>query len=89
MAYRFQLRNKWYCHLGVRWRRLRAGRWQFRFHATFSNSALMLESVEEVDNDCQCQLIPIAYDENRDSPERDMVNPSSEDSYMWPIRDTH
>ena len=25
-------------------------------------------------------------DENRDSPERDMVNPSSEDSYMWPIR---
>ena len=49
----------------------------------------MLESVEEVDNDCQCQLIPIAYDENRDSPERDMVNPSSEDSYMWPIRDTH
>ena len=63
MAYRFQLRNKWYCHLGVRWRRLRAGRWQFRFHATFSNSALMLESVEEVDNDCQCQLIPIAYND--------------------------
>ena len=27
-------------------------------------------------------------DENRDSPERDMVNPST-DSYMWPIRDTH
>ena len=27
-----------------------------------------------------------AIDENRDSPERDMVNPSSEDSYMWPIR---
>ena len=25
------------------------------------------------------------YDENRDSPERDMVNPST-DSYMWPIR---
>ena len=24
-------------------------------------------------------------DENRDSPERDMVNPST-DSYMWPIR---
>ena len=30
----------------------------------------------------------ITYDENRDSPERDMVNPST-DSYMWPIRDTH
>ena len=26
-------------------------------------------------------------DENRDSPERDMVNPST-DSYMWPIRYT-
>ena len=26
-------------------------------------------------------------DENRDSPERDMVNPSTDsDSYMWPIR---
>ena len=30
----------------------------------------------------------IKSDENRDSPERDMVNPST-DSYMWPIRDTH
>ena len=28
---------------------------------------------------------PILTDENRDSPERDMVNPST-DSYMWPIR---
>ena len=28
----------------------------------------------------------MAFDENRDSPERDMVNPYSEDSYMWPIR---
>ena len=28
---------------------------------------------------------PPLLDENRDSPERDMVNPST-DSYMWPIR---
>ena len=28
---------------------------------------------------------PNHIDENRDSPERDMVNPST-DSYMWPIR---
>ena len=27
----------------------------------------------------------LTSDENRDSPERDMVNPST-DSYMWPIR---
>ena len=27
----------------------------------------------------------LVVDENRDSPERDMVNPST-DSYMWPIR---
>ena len=34
---------------------------------------------------------PVVPDENRDSPERDMVNPSTY-SYMWPIgpiRDTH
>ena len=33
-----------------------------------------------------CLDHPGITDENRDSPERDMVNPSSEDSYMWPIR---
>ena len=33
-------------------------------------------------------VLDVARDENRDSPERDMVNPST-DSYMWPIRDTH
>ena len=34
------------------------------------------------------QVEGFEVDENRDSPERDMVNPST-DSYMWPIRDTH
>ena len=38
-------------------------------------------SALSADNSVHC-------DENRDSPERDMVNPST-DSYMWPIRDTH
>ena len=38
-----------------------------------------------VDGECQVQ---VRNDENRDSPEQDMVNPST-DSYMWPIQDTH
>ena len=31
----------------------------------------------------------IGYDENRDSPERDMVNPPSEDSICRPFRGAH
>ena len=38
---------------------------------------------ERQDDMCYARMF---LDENRDSPERDMVNPSSEDSYMWPIR---
>ena len=37
---------------------------------------------------CLCEKVTwgrFYCDENRDSPERDMVNPST-DSYMWPIR---
>ena len=45
------------------------------------------EGIDWIRYQMLCELAQ--YDENRDSPKRDMVNPPSEDSYMWPIRGAH
>ena len=46
---------------------------------------MLLVAVQDSYMECGYSSLLIAVDENRDSPERDMVNPST-DSYMWPIR---
>ena len=59
-----------------------------RRHLVDTRSAVSRESFYHIRKSVDFRaddIISLDLDENRDSPERDMVNPST-DSYMWPIR---
>ena len=61
----------------------------FIFHTGIIQSLILVtcsvqDSLFTEANASTAPLSVFRFDENRDSPERDMVNPST-DSYMWPI----